>query len=416
MLFTDHDGDSAARSSGPPGTPLPHLARSIMTMVLAGYLLLGLITIYAGQPSRLDFAVEALFVAGVFVLQFAHASSAAPSWRPRRKVLTLGAQTVFTFAPLLLFRQSWGGAAGFLAGSCLLLVDGWAAWLLFPVPIGLVLLSSLAAGIPLSRTAGYTGSTFLTGLVVYGLSRLSNMVTEVHSAREKMARMAVVNERLRIASDLHDLLGYSLSAIALKGELTRRMIYENPARALTEIHSVLEISRQALSDIRTVAQGYRDMCLASEAASAQAILTAADIKTTVSISTGPIPKKQDTVLASALREGVTNMLRHGDAATCSITAVRHGGTIVLDIVNDGVRPPDGTPPARTGTGLESIARRVATVGGSVSARTTAEGMFHLTVSVLTDDGPQPVPVLASTGDSSCLRPTGGKPAAILTDA
>ena len=321
--------------------------------------------------------------------------------------------------PLAVYRQSWGGAAGFLAGSCLLLVTGWTAWLLFACPVTMVLMSSLAAGIPVARTVGYAGSTFLTALVVCGLSRLSNMVAEVHAAREKMARMAVVNERLRIASDLHDLLGYSLSAIALKGELTRRLITEQPQRALTEIHSVLEISRQALSDIRTVAQGYRDMSLATEVASARAVLTAAEIKTEVRIRTGPIPKRQDTVLASALREGVTNMLRHGDVRNCSITAVREDGVICLEIVNDGVRSLGDSAPGRVGTGLESMTRRVATVGGSVFTRTTPEGTFHLIVSVRADDtqdGAQtgePAPVAKC---KPCSAISGAKPAAALTDA
>lgn len=379
-----------AGSGRPPRTSLPHLARSIMTIVLGGYLLLGVITLYISRPDYLDFAIEATFVLGLFGFQYAHASKAALRWRRRRKTLSLCAQAFCTFFPLLAFHQSWGGGAGFLAGSCLLLVDGWTAWVLFAVPTTIVLFYLMHCRVPWDLIVAYTASTFLTGLVVYGMSRLSTMVEEVLSAREELARMAVNHERRRIASDLHDLLGYSLSAITLKGELTRRLIDEHPKRALAEIHSVLEISRQALADIRTVAHGYRDMSLATEASSAQAMLAAADIRATVSIECGPLGKRLDTVLASALREGVTNMLRHGDVRTCSITAVEdEDGAVRLEVVNDGVRVPEGQTPEQAGAaglglGLESISQRVATVGGTVATGITPDGRFHLVVSVLGD--------------------------------
>lgn len=390
----DRDDDSAPGSGELNGPPLPHLARSILTMVLSGYLLLGIITIWSDRPSVFGFVIEVLFVAGAFVTQYANSSTSAPAWHPGHKALALLAQALCTFIPLVAFRQGWGGSAGLLAGSCLLLVDGWFAWGLFALTIGLVALSSIYAGIRWVPALGYTGSTFFTGLAVYGLSRLSNMVAEVHYARAEMARMAVVNERLRIASDLHDLLGYSLSAIALKGELARRLITEHPQRALTEIHSVLEISRQALSDIRTVAQGYRDMSLAAEATSAQAILSAADVKAMVSIECGPLPSTVATVLATALREGVTNMLRHGDVHSCTISVVEDDEEIRLEVANDGVRPSSDEPPARAGTGLESIARRVSALGGSVSTTITDDGWFHLVVTVMRQ--PENIGCLAST--------------------
>ncbi|WP_143172579.1 sensor histidine kinase [Actinacidiphila paucisporea] len=374
------------------------MARSIMSMVLVCYLFIGLIAIYAGRPSGLDFAVEAFFVGGVIAMQYLHSSSNAALWTRRRRIWSLGTQGLCVFLPLILFDQRWGGGAGFLAGSCLLLFSGRGAWALSVVPTALVLFSSLYARVAWEMTLGYMGCAFLTGLVVYGMSRLSNMVAEVHSAREEMARMAVMKERLRIASDLHDLLGYSLSAIVLKGELTRRLIDDNPERALAEIRSVLEISRQALSDIRTVAQGYRDMSLVAEAASAQALLAAAGIEAAVSIKIGALPRAQDTILASALREGVTNMLRHGDVRACEISAVQEGGAVRLEMVNDGLREPAGAAvPARTGIGLESIERRVSSVGGSVSTSITEDGRFHLVVTVLLDRAGRGRAFLAAAG-------------------
>ncbi|MDT0551565.1 histidine kinase dimerization/phosphoacceptor domain-containing protein, partial [Streptomyces lonegramiae] len=123
----------------------------------------------------------------------------------------------------------------------------------------------------------------LCGIVIYGLSRLTDLVHEVHRTREELARMAVGRERLRFARDLHDLLGYSLSAIALKGELVHRLIEVRPEHARSETEELLMVARQALADGRVVSSGYRDMSLRDEATSAAASLAAADIQADVAI-------------------------------------------------------------------------------------------------------------------------------------
>ena len=120
-------------------------------------------------------------------------------------------------------------------------------------------------------------STVTTGLVVYGLSRLTALVVEVQTSRAEIARMAVLRERLRFARDLHDLLGYSLSAITLKIELTHRLLEKSPQEASDQLLEILEISRLALSDARTVASGYRELSLEEECRSAVSVLAAADI-------------------------------------------------------------------------------------------------------------------------------------------
>ncbi|MFI0899354.1 sensor histidine kinase [Streptomyces sp. NPDC020983] len=387
MLFAaDPDGGPSPGPGSPPAGATACQVRAITSTVLACWLLIFLVTVCAGQPTGPEVAAAALSALGVFGTQQLHSSPRAARWGLCRKVLSLTAQCLCVLIPLFVSGHAWNPDSGFLAGSCLLLFSGPVAWALSALPAALVLLTAVHARTPWPTTAVHTLTTVLTGIAVYALARLARLAAPeggAHgdAAQREAARKAVTEERLRIASDLHDLLGYSLSAIALKCELAGRLVTRHPDRALTEIGSVLDITRQAITDVRTIAQGYRDLSLAEETAAAQALLTAADIKTTVCNECGPLPQAQDTVLASALREGVTNMLRHGDVRACEISAVDNGRTVRLELVNDGLRLPTVVP-ARRGTGLESIERRVSSVGGTVTTRIAEDGRFHLVVSVL----------------------------------
>ncbi|MFI0943640.1 sensor histidine kinase [Streptomyces sp. NPDC021020] len=384
MLFAaDRDGGPSPGPGSSPADAPACQVRAITSTVLACWLLIFLVTVCAGQSTGAQVAAAALSAAGVFATQHLHSSPRAAHWGRVRKLLSLSAQGLCVLIPVAVSGHAWNPDAGFLAGSCLLLFSGPAAWAMSALPAALVLTGGLYARTPWPTTAAHTATTVLTGLAVYALARLAHLAARGQggTTQREAARKAVTEERLRIASDLHDLLGYSLSAIALKCELAGRLVTRHPDRALTEIDSVLDITRQAITDVRTIAQGYRDLSLAEETTAAQALLTAADIKTTVSNECGPLPQAQDTVLASALREGVTNMLRHGDVRACEISAVDNGRTVRLELVNDGLRLPTLVP-ARRGTGLESIERRVSSVGGTVTTRIAEDGRFHLVVSVL----------------------------------
>ena len=154
--------------------------------------------------------------------------------------------------------------AGFFAGSALLLLSGWLAWALFAAVVaGMIPVAAAAAPETGAYGAAYlTLSTLVLGLVVFGLARLSLAIRYVHGTRGELAQLAIIGERMRFARDLHDLLGYSLSAIALKAEVTRRLVGSNPAGARAELAEVLDIARQALADVRTGASGYRNVSLA----------------------------------------------------------------------------------------------------------------------------------------------------------
>jgi two-component system sensor histidine kinase DesK len=222
-----------------------------------------------------------------------------------------------------------------------------------------------------------TESTIITGLVVYGLTRLSSLVTELHAARNELAKMAVAQERLRFARDLHDLLGYSLSAITLKSELTHRLMTKDQVRAQEELAEVLDISRQALADVRSVASGYRELSLDTEADAARSVLLAADVNVRMDLDYGELPVRVRTVLATILREGITNVLRHSKAEQCEITVRQADGQVWIDIVNDGASQATAQRTPRGGSGIANLSARIAALDGTLSAGLDPDGRFRL---------------------------------------
>ena len=151
---------------------------------------------------------------------------------------------------------------------------------------------------------------------MYGLTRLAGLARELEGLRGELARMAAVRERLRVARDVHDLLGLGLSAIALKADLAAALIGSDDARAAAEIGEMSRICAAARADVRLVAAGDTRLTLAGELAAAQQILTSAGVTVTAGIPDGPLPAAADEVLAPVLREAVTNVLRHAATATC----------------------------------------------------------------------------------------------------
>jgi two-component system sensor histidine kinase DesK len=256
--------------------PALRLGRFVLLAALFCYFSITLLNILSSHASIVEVSAAILCLLCIMGLQLLHSRPGAQLASSRRKTLTLGAQAVLTYLPLLVFRTQWGSMAGFLAGSLLLLLPRRQAWLLYGLVGASMLIPPLLAHLPVVETFYYVQSTLLTGLVVFGLSRLADLIRVLHETRGELTRVAVAQERLRFARDLHDLLGYSLSAITLKGELIHRLLPMHPARAKSEVEDVLAMSRQSLADVRSVASGYRDMSLQDEISSAQSVLSAAD--------------------------------------------------------------------------------------------------------------------------------------------
>jgi two-component system, NarL family, sensor histidine kinase DesK len=196
-------------------------------------------------------------------------------------------------------------------------------------------------------------------------------------ARAEVARLAAENERIRIARDLHDLLGHSLTTITVKAGLARRLGAADPARAVGQIGEVEELCRQALAEVRAAVSGYRDVTLAGELARGRELLRAAGVAADLPTATDIVDPAHQELLGWAVREGLTNVVRHSRAGTCAVRLSQSG----VEITDDGVGAA-----APVGNGLRGLRERVAAAGGSVEAGPAQPSGWRLQVSVAAERG------------------------------
>ncbi|HEY0937841.1 MAG TPA: histidine kinase [Trebonia sp.] len=331
-------------------------------------------------PSQpLQFTAAVASATAAFAFHLCNCLPRAAQWSARQRGVMLLGQGAVTYLPLLVYGIMWAGMTGFFAGSVLLLGAGWKAW----APFAVIGLSALAAAAGTRQGALETAFLAISGpafgLVVFGLSRLALQLRHAYITHAEISQLAAVKERTRFAMDLHDLLGYSLSAIALKAELSRRVMDTKPDQAREELADVVTFARQAVADVRLVANRYRTMSLAAEAGSAASVLAAAGVMADIEIDCGALDEKVDTVLATILREAVTNLLRHSSARTCRIAASQTGAFVTLLVANDGV-PTPGAGYYRDGGGLENLAARLETIGGTLTIE-SQEDTFGLIAAV-----------------------------------
>jgi two-component system, NarL family, sensor histidine kinase DesK len=196
----------------------------------------------------------------------------------------------------------------------------------------------------------------------------NRMNRKLRKANEEIEHLAKVAERERIARDLHDVLGHTLSVITLKSELAGKLIDRDPQRAGKEILEVSEISRQALSEVRDAIRGYRAKGLAAELAQAKSTLEIAGLSVQCDAATTvKLPAMQESVLSLAVREAVTNVVRHAQARTCRLRLEQQNGSCQLEIQDDGRGSSNGE-----GNGLRGMRERVEMLGGTLQ-RTNDSG-------------------------------------------
>lgn len=242
------------------------------------------------------------------------------------------------------------GAIGGIEGLLLPNFSGWALFYsaLFPMIIG-------------------AGNTFF--------AERNRMNRRLRKANEEIEHLAKLAERERIARDLHDVLGHTLSVITLKSELAGKLMDRDPGRAAREIHEVEEISRQALSEVRDAIRGYRAKGIAAELANAKATLETAGIAVQCDAATTlQIPALQESVLSLAVREGVTNVVRHARASHCRVRLEQQNGSCRLEIQDDG----QGFVSIE-GNGLRGMRERVEMLGGTLERTNKSGTMLIITL-------------------------------------
>jgi two-component system sensor histidine kinase DesK len=211
-----------------------------------------------------------------------------------------------------------------------------------------------------------------TVLLVLAFSETSDANQALVEARAEVARLASEAERNRIARDLHDLLGHSLTAITIKSGLARRLATADPARSLDEITAVENLSRQALADVRAAVAGYREVTLTGELANGRELLRAAGITADLPKAADMVDSEHQELFGWAVREGLTNVVRHAHASRCTVLL----SASEVEVRDDGVGGP-----APAGSGLTGLRERVAIAGGIVEAGPLRPRGWRLKVSL-----------------------------------
>ena len=241
-----------------------------------------------------------------------------------------------------------------------------ATWALDP-PAAIALAGILLVAVPACRVTLWT----------------LGLVRELERTRHVQAVLAVAEERLRFARDLHDVIGRTLSVVALKAELSARLAERGRAQAVTEMLEVRRIAQDSLVELRTVVGGYRAAGLSTELAGARALLGSAGITCRVDAAGEDLPAEVQNAFGWVVREGTTNVLRHSEARECVITVRTAAGTATLAMTDDGVAPAGGR--LELGNGLVGLTERISALGGTVTASRDGGG-FRL-VATLAVGGP-----------------------------
>jgi two-component system sensor histidine kinase DesK len=231
---------------------------------------------------------------------------------------------------------------------------------------GMIALAGIEAwALSLRPSFWITAAVFslIVGGVNVHFSELGRTGARLKESQAQVQQLVRIAERERIARDLHDLLGHTLSVITLKAELAGKLLAISPERAAAEIREVERVSRDALREVRSAVAGYRSEGLPAELARGRLALEAAGVRPEYFTLPVTLPADAEAALALAVREAVTNVIRYAGAATCRITLERRGDAVVLEVADDGrggAREEGGT-----GTGLRAMRERLAGLGGQL---------------------------------------------------
>jgi two-component system, NarL family, sensor histidine kinase DesK len=261
-----------------------------------------------------------------------------------------------------------------------------AALLLLPALVGLAYGLVATAAVLIATGVQNGEASFQSGVImivltvaIFATRGFARKSDELEIARDEIRTLAVAEERARVARDLHDVLGHSLTTITLKAGLARRILESSADvdRALAEVHDVERLSRQALTEIRATVSGYRKMSLPVEIATAKAALLAAGIDADLPQAVDDVPGELQEPFGYVLREAVTNVIRHSGASRCEIRL----GQSWIEVADNGEG--SSAVDSHGGNGLAGLRERLAQVDGRLTAEPLGEGGFLLRADVAT---------------------------------
>jgi two-component system, NarL family, sensor histidine kinase DesK len=212
--------------------------------------------------------------------------------------------------------------------------------------------------------------------------QISNqMKSELLGANEEIARLIKIEERERIARDLHDTLGHTLSLLTLKGELVEQLIRRNPDEAIQEVRELQHISRNTLIQVRKLVSDMQSVRLSEEVVQASQFLQSAGIDAHLnSLDLEKIPLVNGKILGLCLRECVTNIVKHSQAANCWMTIHENSDSFILEIEDDGVGM-ESVNRTHEGSGLMGMKERLRMIEGTLHWKSNADRGMNITISV-----------------------------------
>lgn len=235
----------------------------------------------------------------------------------------------------------------------------------------------------------------VVALVTMATIQVIHANQQLAETRAELARLAAENERIRIARDLHDVLGHSLTAITVKAGLARRLGETDPEGAVAQITEVEDLCRRVLADVRAAVSGYREVTLASELARGRELLRASGIAADLPTAAEVADPAHQELFGWAVREGLTNVIRHSRARSCTVRVSASS----VEIIDDG----QGSA-ASAGNGLSGLSERAAAAGGGVDAGPAQPTGWRLRVWVPAADTPPAV-----GGNAEEARDSAGAP-------
>ncbi|GAA2483848.1 histidine kinase [Winogradskya humida] len=262
--------------------------------------------------------------------------------------------------------------AGFHALTCAVYVGALAmtvlpVWQAVPFCGALVVSAELLAWlVPGWEDNGYGLAVLLGSAATFGLRLAGERQFRLRAAQQELSVMAVQNERARIAADLHDILGHSLTVVTVKAELAQRLLDIDVEKARKELQDLEALARDALSDVRATALGMRGISLPGEIAAAREALKAAHVVADLPGAADEVPSRVRELFAWTIREAVTNVVRHSGAGRCEVRLTPSS----VEIVDDG---PGAGVPAADGQGLLGLQRRAREAGAVLSVGRRGDG-------------------------------------------
>ncbi|MFF2775210.1 sensor histidine kinase [Streptomyces sp. NPDC058052] len=371
----------------------PRLARVIVRLVAVGFCFAAVVATSANREGIGPLMVASAILVATLGLHLRH--SARVTVRRRRPwwPWSLVAHGAVTYGPYLFFQDTWVGIPGSFAAAVLLTTPLPHAWTAFGALAVLQVPLTLALGETTGQALNSAVSHAVGGLALFGVARLADLTEELQSARAELTQRAVDHERLRFARDLHDLCGYSLTAVTLQCEGIQRFVRSDGRRAEEELVRTQALARQALSEMRAVSSGYRVLSLAREAQSAAELLRTLGVDVDLELAEGLLPGQIDETLAIVVREAVTNVLRHSKARHCEIRLTAGGGRtdrrwVRLEVSNDGAADAGRAqeraaahPRALGGSGLRNLRERASEQGGLLTVETEGKDLYRLSVTL-----------------------------------